>query len=131
MKIELSDKQADILIAALDLYSRIHLGQFEEVANIARMYDISKLNKDYEAHNEFEDAVREAKIILGFDRNGSYGIFNEQVNDVARIAWDMQQVIRNHLAWKRNPEGGFTVNFDAPHHSSKENLINITEGETQ
>ena len=127
MKIELSDKQADVLVAALDLYSRIHLGQFEEVANIARMHDISKLDKDYDAHNDFEDAIREAKTILGFDRNASYGIFNERVNDIARVAWDMQQVIRHHLAWKRNPEGGFTVNFDTPHRSSKECIINIKE----
>lgn len=127
MKIELSDKQADVLIAALDLYSRIHLGQFEEVANVARMYDVSRLNGDYEAHNEFDDAIREAKTILGFCRNGSYGIFNERVNDVARVAWDMQQVIRHYLAWKRNPEGGFTVNFDTPHRSGKEDLISVVE----
>lgn len=78
MKIELSDKQADVLVTALDLYSRIHLGQFEEVVNIARMYDISKLNKDYEAYNEFEDAVKEAKTIFGLGRNGSYFIFSEK-----------------------------------------------------
>lgn len=127
MKIELSDNQADVLISALDLYSRIHLGQFEEVANIARMYDISKFDKDYDAHNDFDDAIREVKGILGFDRNGSYGIFNEQVNDIARVAWDMQQVVRRHLAWKRNPEGRHTVNFDPPYPSGKESLISITE----
>lgn len=127
MKIELTDKQADILVAALDLYSRIHLGQFEEVANIARMYDISKFHNEYDAHNDFDDAIREAKGILGFDRNASWGIFNDKVNDLARVSWDMQQVIRHHLAWKRNPEGGFTVNFDTPHRSGQEDLINVTE----
>lgn len=129
MKIKLTDHQADVLIEALDLYSRIHLGQFEEVGYIARVYDISRnAVVDYDAFNEFEDRIRDAKTLLGFDRNGSYGIFNKQVNDIARVAYDMQQVLRNHLAWKRNPEGGIQVCFDVPHKTGSEDLIEI-EGE--
>lgn len=107
--ITVNEQQAQLLVNALDLYSRVGLGQFEEVGVVY-----------YNAMTSFglPDRLREAfitaKIAAGHPSNGSYGIHSPEVHDKFRNAWDIQQVIRNCLAWDRNPKGGFQVNFDEP-----------------
>jgi hypothetical protein len=131
MKIELNEKQARTMVEALDLYSRILIGQFEDVGRLAITYNVTFGDKsDYESFHEFSDRIRELKEeLLKIPQNASFGIYNESVHNNARVAWDMQQVIRHNLAWKRTPEGGHTVDFVKPHKSSttEEELIKILE----
>ena len=41
-------------------------------------------------------------------------------------AWDIYQVIRHAYAWKRYPEGGWTVDFNEPMKTGHEPLPEIT-----
>jgi len=69
-----------------------------------------KLSIDYDAYHKLRD---EGEKLLNQGRNillqenmhdhGSYGIFNENVDDSCRVAYDLIQVIR-HEFWKRDPE---------------------------
>lgn len=151
MKIEISDEQAYVIVEALDLFSRVLIGQSEEVGSVMNKYNVNMLNsevlgdvgkqytqskpdkKAYDAHHDFTNAIRSLKHnLLGIHSNGSYGIHSEAVHDNARVAYDVQQVLRNHLAWKHHKDGSFGgtmgVSFDKPYQTSKLELPKIVEG---
>lgn len=77
-----NESQLRLIQESLDLYSRVLLGQFEEIGRVAIQYNINKLKDDspsrtsYAEHHEFTNKIREIKTILGFHPNESYGIFN-------------------------------------------------------
>jgi len=70
--------------------------------------------------------------LLGIHSSGSYGIHSLEVHDNARVAYDIQQVLRNWLAWKRHKSGSFGgimgVSYDKPYQTSKLELPKIEEG---
>lgn len=115
-QLSLTEKQAQVIINALDLYSRIGMGQLEEIAHILR----SSPNANPDKILAVEALAREAADCWMGHVGGYNGISSDKVHDVFRIAWDLQQVIRYRLAWDRHPEGGIQVVFDEPLKSSKE-----------
>lgn len=154
MKLELSDEQAAVLVEALDLYSRCLIGQLDEVGQIALLYNVNMLDsevrqssysdnpqpyvahkpdkKAWDNHHDFSDAIRKLKQeLLGIHSNGSYGIHSECVHDNARVAYDVLQVVRNTLAWKRHKGGcvmgTLGVSFDTPTRTSKQQLPKIED----
>ena len=150
MQIEINDEQAYVIVEALDLFSRVLIGQSEEVGSVMNKYNVNMLDsemvgaegnqytqskpdkKAYDAHHDFTDAIRSLKhSLLGIHINGSYGIHSDVVHDNARVAYDIQQVLRNHLAWKHHKSGSFGgtmgVSFDKPYQTSKLPLPKIEE----
>ena len=150
MQIEINDEQAYVIVEALDLFSRILIGQAEEVGGVMNKYSVNMLDSElvgsvgnqytqhkpdkhaYDAHHDFSDAIRSLKhSLLGIHSSGSYGIHSVDVHDNARIAYDIQQVLRNWLAWKHHTEGNFGgtmgVSFDKPYQTSKLQLPKIVE----
>lgn len=132
MKINLTDEQAYVLIDALDLYTRVHLGQFEEVANVALEYNICREGDEGDSEPEDFHDLREAIGRLkwmhcGFPQNGSHGIHNKKVHEHGKMCYDMQKVLRRHLAYKRSPEGGSTVDFDTPRQIANHPLCKIED----
>lgn len=127
MKLKINETQAKTIIKALDLYSRLQMGQIHELGTPYSgpfTKQIEKADKE-----KLEDILNELKQTLfpELSQGAFYGIFSQEVPDEAKISYDMIQVIRNHLAWKNNPKGGITVDFDQPLKSSKEPLIEILE----
>jgi hypothetical protein len=113
MKIEISDKHADVICKACDVLSRLYMGQMEIVL----------LEMFWKTEPEAREAVSAAfKAIVPT----THGIFGDVPQD-AKVAWDIQQVIRQDLAIRRN--GGkrnpMQVHFDDPMQSSKEPLPKI------
>lgn len=133
--INMNEKQLRLVQEALDLHSRVLLGQFDETGKVAINYNVNKLDSDkpkkhaFEEHHTFTNTLRELKSILGFHPNESYGIFNKNVHEDSRIAYDMIQVIRKHLAEKHYKEGQsrLTVNFDEPMKTSTEEFITVRD----
>lgn len=117
----LSAKQMQTVCEALDLYQRIMMGQFEELTSMARMGDIPHQTEDdlsarIPAIEQAEKHLQEAKaLITGHPPNSSFGIFHDKVRVSAKIARELQAVIRHRLAWDRQPEGGIGVAFDDPY----------------
>ena len=136
--INLPESDADLLIRALDIYSRLRLGQWDKVTEHASDVEFdpkppaestSSLWKveDYTKRHKYRDVLaRWAAEYIAFVPNGSFGIASDAVEDDARIAYDMKEVLRHRLSWDRNPEGGWTVNFDKPMLWSKARVPLIT-----
>lgn len=58
-----------------------------------------------------------------------YGIFSKYVKEEVRNAYDIHQVLRNYISWKRNPEGGIGVSFDRPMKTGSEPLVEVVKEE--
>ncbi len=114
--------QAAVLIRALDFFSRIGIGQIEEVENMLRL-EPHVLPGNGDAARAFLDAVK--KQLMGLDANQSWGIFHATVPDHYKEAWDLQQVIRHKLSWTLHPEGGIGISFDEPLKSGSEPLATM------
>lgn len=120
-KLELNEEQLVTLEKALDLYSRIGIGQFHEILDWQFNWDRTDL-----PHNAFDwmrDRLDDIKRMLtGFPANAYRGIFGEDTPEGCKIAWDIQQVARHCRSWHNNPEGGITVYYDKPMRSSQQQL---------
>ena len=117
MKLVLKGSEIGNVINALDLYSRIWIGQYEHI-----MYEMRWI-KDCKEIDAREDDLKWLFIYLrnsampelsfyGF--SGSYGIFSPKRDIRAAVAYDLQQEIRYRRAWFEKPEGDYTVDFDKP-----------------
>lgn len=108
-------QQADVLVRALDLYSRIGIGQFEEVASV---YDHG-LTLRVEQREKVVGCLMDAKNAAGHPSSGSYGIHNANVHDDFRVAYDIKQVVRRRMDWDRNPVGDLFVDFNVQRQTSQ------------
>ena len=123
-ELSISEKQARVMVDALDLFSRIGIGQLREVLRHPQ-YErvILRDNESYKYCERLLDQIK--KLLTGFGPSASYGIACPEVHDDSNIAYDLLQVIRHRLAWDRNPKGGIEVYFDRPIQLSKEELAEI------
>lgn len=118
LSVDLDSTQVGLLLRSLDFYSRMWIGQYEEVEWRMRLNirDLQACQKNQVRREKKWLEMR--NLVLPELRNlglsGSYGIWNPSVCDRAQSAYDMQQVIRHAWAWRCNPAGGIGVNFDEP-----------------
>lgn len=95
----INEQQAKVIADALELYSRVGMGQLEAVADHPdiqkRVYKSSTLTFP-DARDLFKPAKQ---TIFGYSENGSYGITNFEINDCNRVAYDMVKVIMHRLSW--------------------------------
>lgn len=108
IQVTLNPEQARVVVNALDVLSRIHIGQF----NIVREEFMGDF--DYGIVNRL---LFEARRLIFPELDGgeghSYGISGCPTRK-GKVAWDVLQVIRQTVAIASNPEGGYTVDFSDP-----------------
>ena len=116
-ELEFTDNEIRIILQALDLYSRIWIGQYDHILWDLRWYrNCNQLDElDKTLRREFLD-IRNIVLpeLHEYSLNGSYGIFSPDRDTKAAIAYDMQQEFRYRRAWFLKPEGGYTVDFGRP-----------------
>jgi len=122
-RFELDEQQAQLVIQALDMATRLHMGQTNIVGEY--LQGCSSRNADPEVVNSALDLLR--RECFGFTRSASFGIHSDAISDDARVMWDIHQVLRHRLSWDRagNPETRdwstmMGVNYDEPRRSSHE-----------
>jgi hypothetical protein len=123
----MDEAQARLLTEALDFYSRIGIGQLEELVNSFRWLCDPRLK---DKHHELEVARRmidSIKLLLfNMPANASYGIYHQEVPECYRAAWDIQKVIKHQLWLDRQAEEGedsisrYCVDADEPRQSAKD-----------
>lgn len=123
----INEEHADVLIKALESYSRMMIGQIDYALEPIKIHsDFSTKSKDrkFTDHQKFRDLCNEIKsLVTPFDSPGaSYGIHSKEVDDSARIAYDIKKVIEHRLSYDSRPQGGVTVNFDEPRQTSEQPL---------
>jgi hypothetical protein len=110
---ELNEEHMRVLADALELYTRIRLGQIEVV--VEPWESATRGDRTKQTPEKLEAARKildEAKMVLtGHMPSGSWGIGSEDLSDDARVAHEVGCEIRHRLAWDGQPEGGHGVNF--------------------
>jgi hypothetical protein len=127
-----NETQANILISALDLLSRVGVGQWGDVIDHAPQQRYTNPEHD-EVERVPIDMRHATKNLLssvgsnfvGLLPHATLGLTNPHAPDAVRIAFDIQQVIEHRLAWDKNPEGYITNNFDKPMKWSEQPLPSI------
>jgi len=123
-QLTISEKQARVIITALDLFLRIGLGQFEKILDHPQY--LHKIINDNVSFKESEKLLYRIKSILtGYPPYASHGIGSLKVHEDCTISYDIAQVIRHRLAWDKKPEGGLTTDFGTPVQFSNEELAKI------
>ena len=131
--ITLTEEQLRLVQEALDMYSRIGIGQlwvikdhptFEEILRKKSTFD-GKV--EYSLYHDMRERA-DKYFALGRDtllinstlgQHGSFGIYNKEVDETCRVAYDLVQIIR-HEFWKANPDRSEHVVMSSVHLSTKD-----------
>lgn len=127
--IELTKEQALVIMDALELYSRIYMGQFDEIEHRLHLdtYDKALNRPDYDrelARICLDDAQR----AIFYDLNPGAYVGIQATNENSKISWDIYQQIRHDLSWHDNPGAPFEErgnSFDKPLVTSKQPLPKV------
>lgn len=106
VKLEVTEKQACVIMDALDLYVRIGVGQLDRIKDHPTIHNHIWNNHREEYHNFADDellSVKNKLFDLSYGLNASHGIHSSLIDDSNRVAFDIKQVIR-HEFWKNNPD---------------------------
>lgn len=117
----LTPEQAVAVRDALDLYSRICIGQIEEIGQLVRFGTIPMRNPadmpremaDADRCDEIVRLLNDAKAILGYPISGSNGIGHPHVDASGHRAYEVKKVLAKALAEHRDPAPQFRgVDYD-------------------
>lgn len=119
--LELSLEQAYAVRDALDCYSRLCIGQIEEVGELVRSGMIplaasSERPRQMASPDQIDEAIKhlnQVKEVLGYPRNGSNGIGHAHVHASGCRAYETKKVLAQTLAYHREPAPAFKgVDYD-------------------
>lgn len=125
VQVTMTEEQARLLMYAMDLYSRILMGQFEEIKHLFSGFgEEGKLYQrdDRYWHTDMDNLLRLLKQVVypELHQHASWGItgFSEQNKcpKNATIVYDIYKSLDHAISWYHNPKGGWTVNYDKPMH---------------
>lgn len=124
-QLEINENQAKIISSALDLYSRIAGGQFEEILKFYWHSDQEKISKA-------KEVLTDLKVLLTGIKPNQLNIGLHDICEDAKVAYDLHQVIRYKLAHDRPHNTGdiLTVDFDTPRQISEEPMAEIVPKNT-
>jgi len=114
-------EQAQAVCDALDLYSRLGIGQIEEVASLVRSgmiptfrsAELPRAVANIDACEQVETLLHAVKQALGYPRHGSYGIGHAHVAKGTHRCFETKKALEQALALHRNPNPEFRgVNYD-------------------
>lgn len=111
--LELNETHLNVLKRACEFYSRVLLGQFDEIAFETMLHNI-KQHDFCERRERMEQLLHEARQCAFPElksRGHSHGIGYDRTAD---IAWNIYQAVRYTEAMHAHPEGGTTVDYNRP-----------------
>jgi len=114
--LKVNEDQLRLIQRALDFYSRVGTGQFDEIKNhptfekhLREEFKVDgkcDYSRFHHVRDIVDDTLNVARNMLynesSMSKNGSWGIYNSKVDDSCRDAYDLIQVIR-HEFWKNDP----------------------------
>lgn len=106
----LTPEQEYIVEQALELLARLHIGQFERIAELL----CDPRDQDYCQRCDLaRDLLRLAALVV-FGRSACNYPDIKAKSKEHESAWTIYSALRYTRSWHENPEGGFTVNYDKP-----------------
>ncbi|MBW2135764.1 MAG: hypothetical protein JRG72_11170 [Deltaproteobacteria bacterium] len=118
--LEITREQARVISEACECLARLHMGQLEEIVWLFGP-------KYWMVKSEADGIILKLKQVLFRELfpHGYHSIASPFLPDKARIAFDLHQVIRHHLAGPK-PEGWFPLIYhDKPRQTSREQPLAV------
>lgn len=129
LTIELSELQLDAVLDALEMYSRIGIGQLEYIAEqsavIACKEKPMEMNYTNPKWITFQKKLNECKALFGWNSSSHAGIYSANVSADVKRAWIVYKSIKHARAWMRKPDGGWHLDFDEPLRNSTESMPRV------
>ena len=125
VNVDMSVEQARVIIKALDLLSRLHMGQMDEVELFYRWAGIP-MNRPIPCEKVRQlCSMIKSQVFPELTSGGYYAISSSKISEEARVAYDLIQALRYPIAWEENPKGDITVNYDMPTQTAKCDLAKV------
>lgn len=113
--LSMTTEQAQVVVKALDLYTRLGLGQITEIEHLVSEGIIplySSHNTDVSSISSakmdtVKESCRQLKALLGYHINGSYGIGHHNVHDNVHKAYEILKVLSKTCAEVKDPNPSF------------------------
>lgn len=121
VNLELTREQAYAVAKALDLYTRMGLGQVKEIGHLLRDGTIpfaAEIPADgvggaLDRAEAIDRLMGQVSDLLGFRSGASHGLGNPRVPMAALRAYEVEKVLQKALALDRNPNPPFRgVDYD-------------------
>lgn len=128
-QISFTKKQLRVLESALNLVTRLGLGQIDCVGEFLDHHANRKKNPNFPSYWDMRNDVFDPlkKKLFGFEGGASYGVGNPEVHDDSHIAYDIQKTIQKTIATEEKHEShSVWHNGDILHYGS-EPRIKITK----
>lgn len=130
--ITLNHTQLRVLEEALDLHSRLSIGQVEIVTEFLSNHFFDAFKEKgithWEIKQQYIDPLKEK--LFGFGQGASYGVGHDKNPEVGRISYEMCKKCQNTIA-KEDNHKTYSVWHHEPLKLSKEPLITIEEKEIE
>ena len=112
VQITLTIPQAEAMVGALDIYTRLGLGQVHMFAEMVADGSIPIKSEsvkipEMDAIHNIAALCNEIRRELGFQPGESYGVGNRAVSDKAHRAYEIEKVVKKALAMHKNPNPPF------------------------
>lgn len=111
-RLDMTPEQAKITEKALELYARLKMGQWGELADLC--LDLNDPDYAYKKFDVLQPGLMQLRSVAypslhGIGHSFGVGSFKD-----ADLAWEVHETIRHRIAWTEHPEGGLGVDFDTP-----------------
>lgn len=124
IQLELTEEQALAVVKACDFFMRVNMGQFDEILSLFRFSEGLNFTEIDQAHIK----LNQVKFLLTKMSPGQFiSASSPKLNQQAKIACDLHDTIRHFLAWEKQPEGGWTTNFNPPLNVSNTGSMKISK----
>jgi len=119
-RLEMNEEQARTVIAALDFWMRMRIGQWGELAELCLQWEAETVDESLDKRDALNEKLFEARKIVmpELPKNASWGVYKFEETE---RAFNVLKAVRSAIAWHKKPNGGITVDFDRPR------AINVTE----
>jgi hypothetical protein len=129
--LDLDKQDIDVLIKATDILSRCMMGQFRIVGELLSDYMQNTHSSDYsKLHDACEALQHVESLVTGLPRASYHGIRSPQLNDSARILYDIQQVLRYQMALEEGDKSRHSVWRYEPSKTSTSSEMAVLTGHT-
>ena len=109
IELEVDEDYVGVLMSALDVYSRLLIGQTEI---IVATYWVNRARFDYDCIKVRELCEKmKSAAFPELSSTASYGILEKETPVSAKLAYELRRVIEHDYTWLSEPEGGHTVDF--------------------
>lgn len=116
LNLELTIPQARAVVGALDLFTRLSLGQFRALEDMIRQEAIKKADgspADMDTCEQIDGVLKQVAALMGFSYNSSRGIGNPHNSIESARAYEIKKVVEKTLAEHSDPNPSFRgVNYD-------------------